>query len=95
MKVKCINSDGWEFANLTAWQSFVIKITGRKPIGPNFNDIVTVVSEYWELGELYYHLMEWPDKNNEGGYNAKCFEPLELKYEKVSTEQIKEKASAN
>ncbi len=82
MKVRCNNSDGWSYKLRILW----IKLWDVVTKGPKERDIVTVAGEEFESGERYYILMEWPN----GSYLSSCFDPLEEKYEKITTSQIKE-----
>jgi len=68
MKVFCINDLGWfEVRNYFLFTKEV------DCDGPDYGDILTVTREYYEKGELYYDLMEWPPKNNNDGFLASCF----------------------
>lgn len=88
MKVRCINEKGWEYTDKKWWQFWK-----QGNYGPKFGDVVTVVDHEWVKGSLYYFLLECPD--NADSYSASEFEPIEEQYDKVSFEQIKEKASVN
>lgn len=96
MKVKCIKPDDglWNVvpeAYTTSGSLWWKKKKRATRKGPKKGDILTVVGEYWKEGEKFYELMEWPPY----GYSSTSFKPIDEVYEKITTEQIKEKASAN
>lgn len=93
MKAKCINDAGWvqkRYFKILRW------LCGEweDGTGPKEGEIVTVVNEYWEEGELYYILKEWPLKHDEG-FEASQFVPLKEGYNTVKFEEIKEKSCIN
>lgn len=88
MKVKCITPAGhsnfWVETRVFLW----LRLGEKKVDGPKEGDIVTVVGEYWDRGECFYLLKEWPTKENEG-WNSNCFVPIEPAFEKISYNEIK------
>lgn len=91
MKVRCINKTGWIWIRRV--KSFWRKNTA-KANGPKLDDIVTIRGEYWDEGQRYYLLVEWPCKDN-SGWIASQFEPIVEQFQSVTFEKIKEKASVN
>jgi len=71
MKVFCINDLGW-YKEVKRF--FRIKKVDCN--GPDYGDILTVTREYYDEGELYYDFLEWPPKNGNDGFQARCFIPL-------------------
>lgn len=88
MKVRCIAKGTWKWTRRKKdW------LGNRKTKiinGPKYGDVVTVENEYWFEGQKYYRLVEWPDEQD-GGWEAKQFVPIEPKFEKVEFEKITEK----
>lgn len=99
MKVRCTNDKGWVFSDVFIKKWPWSKKKNKPWKGPKKGDIVTVVNEYWNDGEKWYRLMEWPVPNN-GGYNSKHFTPIDeeqAKFEEVTYSEIKKEVpvSAN
>ncbi len=90
MKVRCINNLGWVE---TDRKIIGIKLPDRNCDGPAYGDTLTVLNEYWEKGEKYYILLEWPCGKD--GWAASGFKPIPEQYETVSFTVIKEKAGVN
>lgn len=92
MKVRCVNDSGWVQTNRTF---LFFNLKDKEVKGPSEGDVVTVLSDGWCEGEKFYKLLEWPVGDDETGWCATCFVPLEEKFEKVKLEEIKETASVN
>lgn len=72
IKLFCINSDGWIERVKFLWFFKYWKECS----GPTYGEVVTVIGSYYDEGELYYELREWPPGKNNDGYEASCFIPI-------------------
>lgn len=85
-KVVCINDDQWMCPRTFLWGLFSWT---QKCKGPKKDDIVTVLGDFHSAGEWYYVLKEWSEDNDEG-YLASCFAPIEDKFDAITTEKVVE-----
>lgn len=88
-KAVCINDSGWISDKSILWG--LIEWEKDEP-GPKEGEIVTVVGQYWSEGKLYFVLKEWSDDEDDG-FSAEEFRPIEANFQTVSYEKVMEEES--
>lgn len=80
MKYKCIGTGPW--IQERRWRLAQI-IFGRHKVvdGPLCGDIVTVIGHFYDKGEKYLYLLEWPSQDETDGFNARYFAPYDEDHE--------------